>query len=74
MDTMSPKPNQQQQAILDLVEAPSRDALVDWIETNALDFAKYTRSDCHLSHAGARAVAATSLELLVISYSLAAPI
>lgn len=58
------KPNRQQQAILDLVEADSRETLVDWIRTNAIDFAKYSESDCGLSHGSARAVAQASLELL----------
>lgn len=58
------KPNKQQQAILDLAEAPSREALVDWIQSNASEFAKYTRDDCGLNHASARSVAQISLELL----------
>jgi hypothetical protein len=58
------KPNRQQQAILDLVEADSRETLVDWIRTNAIDFAKYCESDCGLTPGSARSVAITSLELL----------
>jgi hypothetical protein len=58
------KPNKQQQAILDLVEAVSREDFISWIGTNAADFVKYSNSDCGLSRASAQSVARTSLELL----------